>query len=349
MSALSQAMTGVLVDTDISTSPSSVIDLLVVGIVGSGRHTIIRTAFHSPTTTSSVRIRFATPQSKTAPSTIGAQAVWYVIDCTRSRLLPYEASLIRSIADSGTPIACLLNKSDLCSSDQLRAIANQVADAFGGSRSTSSSSSSLGVFATVATPAWEEVNSCPECGDDDISVHGRTHGWSCCNCGAAGELHKIESGLGPAVDATRSTVAPPMCEIFDSAQTVSLRSKFAASHDIIVASSASPSIDTAAAMLARLARVWNVADQLACAAEDDRLGAVLRSAVESRSVPALGIMWSLALLRLFMSIGSGPSSPLESVLSSIDEAELESFASRIQESPFEQVFECAFRGIPMHY
>ncbi|KAH3756100.1 GTP binding protein [Pelomyxa schiedti] len=285
--------------------------------------------------------------------------VWYVIDCTVCRLLPFEAKLCKETF-AGIPIAFVLNKADLCGSPELE-LMKQVLE------NLNLDSKIIGIFITVASTACiEDIERCPKCNSDDISIWRRRKKWRCETCNFSGALHKPNSGLKELIEATKLYLPETVRESFVAAQQVSMHLKTMKSKGIILEYSEqnTEQIEVQKAslqMLSRLCKIWDLDVNKQPAPEVvvdgaelpqsqhksfmNKLASTLKlvAGSEQTNQTAFGISWALALQRLHMlvmqRVAAEPDRPaslivaecVDTVLADLNERALAANAKRIRE------------------
>ncbi|KAH3746282.1 GTP binding protein [Pelomyxa schiedti] len=295
--------------------------------------------------------------------------VWYVIDCSVCRILPFEAKLCQETLRD-TPMAFLLNKADLCTTSELELMKQVLKNL--------NLPHCIGIFMTVVSPAClEDVEICPKCGSDDISLWRKKKKWQCESCGFFGTLHRLNSGLKELIEATRTALPEHVREPFIGAQQVSLNLKSLRSKRIIEEYYSGRNreqievLKASLQMLSRLFKIWDLSlvnksatemllegaelPQLQHKTFIDKLARTLRlvGGSEQLKQTAFGISWALALQRLHMLILQRISAEpcrmaseilaecVDLVLADIDENMLAANLKLLKESPLQTVLDSA--------
>jgi len=258
--------------------------------------------------------KFFEDQSRASP-TDAIHVIWYVVNAANARFQPFEEILLRDVFRE-IPIIVILNKSDISKPQDNQALREMITKL--------QLKNLLGVFDCTAQSKsdviGENVEVCPKCKSENISIKPKQKLMICDNCGhrASFGVSTESDGLERVVEATLQAL-PEFCrEAFISAQFVNFSVKEQKSQAIIrehynsaLNTRLSGSLtDAAVAMLSRLSNIWDFperqggayvskAQQFATSMSfKDKVTLLLKKkktfALETTSV---GILWARCLQR----------------------------------------------------
>eukprot|EP01127_Copromyxa_protea_P006747 TRINITY_DN16738_c0_g1_i1.p1 TRINITY_DN16738_c0_g1~~TRINITY_DN16738_c0_g1_i1.p1 ORF type:complete len:561 (+),score=87.62 TRINITY_DN16738_c0_g1_i1:59-1741(+) len=197
--------------------------------------------------------------------------VWYIVNAAHARFEPFEQELCTKLF-SRAPIFFLLNKADL-STQEDRDHLRKVIQGM-------NLPHCCGILDIIAdsSPKLKSCNVCPACGSDDVTEKLKCAMMMCGECGHKESL-VMDHGLESVVKATLNVLPAVVRDNFVAAQNVSLSLKEDLSHRVIsdfwsdfsVMQSYKELLNTITRMIARLSLVWEFSGH------SDEIGTLLAS------------------------------------------------------------------------
>ncbi len=218
--------------------------------------------------------------------------IWYVINSASTRIQPFEHTLLTDIFKD-IPMIVILNKADITQAEDIQILKNVILEF--------NLPNLLGIYETIGDHLRYRIEVCPNCKSDQIVLAMKTKIIKCEACHVETNLYATHDGLNNVIEKTIEYLPEFVKESFICSQLINLKSK--EEHSInLIREWYLKSIKTEKfkELISSLSHIWNFSNNFkkSTASMNMRLKILCKDVSNKTRAAAIAILWMHCLRKL---------------------------------------------------